>query len=93
MRFEWDEAKQKKNIQKHGYSFAYASKVFSDDERIELDYYFRNGEYRFNVIGKVKGVLCVVCTERDNDTIRIISARKANHFEEGLYYGNSDYDF
>ena len=93
MKFEWDEVKNSRNIQKHGCSFAYASKVFLDEERIESDYYRANGEYRYNVIGKVDKVLLVVCTDRGEDKVRIISARRANQFEEGLYYGNSDYDY
>lgn len=93
MNFEWDDKKNKINIQKHGYSFQYAKMVFDDDNRIESDCYFRNGEYRYNVMGKIKEIIFVVCTDRNEDTIRIISARKATKREEEIYYGDYYYDF
>ena len=47
MNFEWDDKKNKINIQKYGYSFKKAAKVFLDENRIESDYYQENGEWRF----------------------------------------------
>jgi len=88
MIFEWDEEKNKTNIQKHGISFEHAKKVFDDEYRIETDIYYRNGEYRYNVIGMVSKILFVVCTDRSEDAIRIISARKATKKEEAAYYGD-----
>lgn len=92
MKFEWDERKNKLNIQKHGCSFQQASKVFFDESRIESDYYRENGEWRFDVLGISKKVLFVVCTERDGDVIRLISARPATKKEEAIYYGDGYYD-
>jgi len=95
MRFEWDENKRKKNIDKHGLDFTDGLDVFSDPDKIELpddrcDY----GEKRIRVIGKswvfvlLKSiVVVVVCTDRDGN-IRIISVRYANRKERGLYNGN-----
>ena len=88
MQIEWDEYKNQKNINKHGVSFPYASKVFDDENRLESDAYRRGGEYRYNVIGLVDDVLVVACTDRELDTIRIISARKATKNEEAIYYGD-----
>ena len=88
MTFEWDEEKNRINISKHGFSFQYAKKVFDDEMRIESDYYFRNGEFRYDVIGKINKILFVVCTDKKDDVIRIISARKATKEEEEVYYGN-----
>ncbi|HCB92412.1 MAG TPA: hypothetical protein DEP57_01125 [Selenomonas sp.] len=42
----------------------------------------------FDVIGKIKEIVFVVCTDRKEDTIRIISARKATKKEEETYYGD-----
>lgn len=92
MKFEWDEDKNKINIQKHGVSLRRAAKVFLDENRIEFGDYYRNGEWRYNVLGMVNKVLFVVCTDRDDDTIRLISARPATKSEEAIYYGNDDYD-
>lgn len=88
MKIEWDEYKNQKNINKHGVSFQYASKVFDDENRLESDAYRRGREYRYNVIGLVDDVLVVACTDRELDTIRIISARKATKNEEAIYYGD-----
>ena len=47
-------------------------------------------EERYNVIGLVERVLFVVYTERGDDNIRIISARRATPKEEKEYYENYD---
>lgn len=90
MTFEWDEEKEKYNIQHHdGISFSYAARVFSDSKRIEkIDENHSDEEERYNVIGCVERVLFVVYTERENDKIRIISARRATSREEKEYYEN-----
>ena len=48
-------------------------------------------EYLLGTVGKREDILFVVYTEReyrqDCVVIRLISARKANSFERGLYYG------
>lgn len=89
MLFEWDSAKEKKNITKHGISFSVAAKVFGDPFRIELfDKSHSNNEDRYITIGRIDSeliVLTVVYTERD-DTIRLISARRADGKERRLYY-------
>ncbi len=89
--FAWDPEKNKRNIVKHGISFAEAERVFYDDCSI---YYFDEEhsfeEDRFIVIGKSDRMrLLMVChCYRDNDSVtRIISARKANKYEQALYGG------
>ena len=47
-------------------------------------------EDRYNVIGMVENLLFVVYTERNDDTIRIISARKATKEERDEYYKEND---
>ena len=89
IRFEWDENKEKINIQKHGIDFVTASHVFLDDNRLE--YYDELNstadEERYITIGYAGGVLTVVYTERA-DALRIISARIATGKEKEIYYGN-----
>lgn len=88
--FEWDEEKNKINMQKHHISFRAASYVFIDENRLEIfDEKHSDFEDRFKVIDMVSHVLCVVCTERGLSTI-IISARYADARERRLYYGNSE---
>ncbi len=86
MAFEWDENKNKSNLDKHGIDFNQAKEVFNDDNKIEMpdtrnDY----GEKRTKIIGKaVDLVLSVVYTMRDKVT-RIISARAASRNERKKY--------
>ncbi|MGI5068941.1 BrnT family toxin [Treponema denticola] len=93
MIFEWDEIKNETNIKKHdGISFKIAARVFLDSKRIEKydEQHSTLEEQRWNAIGLVEDVLFVVFTERKNDIIRIISARKANQEEINEYYNNYD---
>jgi uncharacterized DUF497 family protein len=89
MDFEWDAAKERKNIEKHnGISFDDAMLVFNDGERIErYDWEHSVVKDRWQTIGLVGPLLFVVNTESE-DTARIISARFANPKEQRLYYGN-----
>lgn len=88
MKFSWDENKEKINKKKHGISFDSAAMVFGDPFRWEdFDEEHSEEEDRFVTIGfagDVLTVLFVVYTPGD-DTIRIISARKANQKERSLY--------
>jgi uncharacterized DUF497 family protein len=90
MQFEWDEAKEQINIEKHGIDFSTAALVFGDENRIEFfDERHSTEEDRYITIGSINGmltVIMVVYTDRE-DTIRIISARKANEAERKVYYG------
>jgi len=89
LQFEWDKEKEKANRLKHNVSFEAAKWVFRDDFRIEyFDEAHSKDEDRFITIGlagQTLLVLFVVYTERD-DTIRIISARKADATERRRYY-------
>ena len=99
--FEYDEEKNRLNIQKHGLSFETAARVFFDYDRTEEDRFNTIGDLNAGgmVIGSAPGadaeIVFVVYTERqrhmangrETDIIRLISARLANSFERGLYYG------
>jgi uncharacterized DUF497 family protein len=91
MQFEWDEEKNKANIQKHGFGFETAVRVFADENRIDYyDDYHSSEEDRYITIGMVDNILMVIMvvyTERD-ERIRLISARKATKREKEDYYGN-----
>ena len=86
MKFEWDEAKRKSNIEKHGIDFVDASVLFENVTLTIEDDRFDYGEERFVTFGILEGrVLAVVHTE-DEDSIRIISMRKATKNEEKEYF-------
>lgn len=93
MNFEWDEEKNKENIHKHGFDFADAWEIFEAPMRTALDTKKDYGEGRWIGIGLLGNrVVVVVFTERREDTIRIISLRKAlkyerKQFEEALRDG------
>jgi uncharacterized DUF497 family protein len=84
--FEWDEDKNKENVQKHGVNFETAQYVFIDPHRIVAeDVEHSEKEKRYYIFGKVKGgVLTVRFTYRGNK-IRIIGAgywRRGKKFYE-----------
>jgi uncharacterized DUF497 family protein len=86
MRFEWDEAKRRSNIKRHGLDFVGVDKVFTTDALTLLDDRFDYGELRFLTLGTLNGrVVAVAHTETDKIT-RIISVRKASKNEEEIYY-------
>ena len=88
MRFEWDAAKDLLNQEKHGLSFAEARSLFeSEADFLEIfDSEHSDIEDRFIVIGPIeRGLVVIVYTEPDEDTIRIIGARWANKREQSLY--------
>lgn len=89
MRFEWDETKNRQNIKKHGFDFFDAPSLFSGGAPlfVSLDACEDYGEERWKGIGALEGVVVVVVVfvERGEDTIRIISLRKANSRERKAY--------
>ena len=88
--FEWDEKKNASNIKKHGISFEEAKSVFTDQfARLISDPDHSDDEDRFILLGtSIHSRLLVVChCIRENDSIRIISARKADKQERETYEG------
>ncbi len=88
MKFEWHPPKAVSNLEKHGVSFEEATTVFNDRDQIyDRDDAHSFGELRFFCIGlSAQGrLLTVVCTERPDETMRIISARESTRREEEEY--------
>lgn len=87
MELEWDADKAALNLQKHGISFEDAALVFYDHGRIETyDGRENYNEDRWATIGVAYfAVLYVVYTIRHEETVRLISARKANASERKQY--------
>ena len=87
--FEWDDNKNKINLEKHKISFEEASTIFWDDDAIVFDDPIHSTEEeRFLIVGMSKkaNMLTVVHCLRENETvIRIISARKATTEETKSY--------
>ena len=80
--FEWDIQKNKLNINKHGLDFADAPEVFLGPLLTNLDTRQDYGEDRWIGIGYLRRrVVVIVFTESEEDTIRILSMRKATNNE------------
>jgi len=90
IRFEWDEQKNKANKRKHKVSFEDAQTVFLDENAIRFfDPDHSDEEDRFLMIGMsfTLRVLIVSHCYKENDlVIRIISARKADKYEQSDYW-------
>ena len=95
--FEWDEAKAKINRLKHGVSFEEAMLVFGDPLALAEQDRIEGGEFRWQTIGMVGGVvlLLVAHTVREeglDEIIRIVSARRADRMERKRYEENCEKD-
>ena len=89
--FQWDAKKAASNKQKHGINFDEAQSVFLDENaKVISDPDHSEKEEGFIILGLSSNIrLLVVChCYRENDnTIRIISARKATRSESKQYRG------
>ena len=88
MQFEWNPKKAEANLKKHGVGFEEAKTVFGDflarifeDEKHSFD------ETRNGIVGRSaeNRLLIISFTERENGTIRIISARETTPRERRKY--------
>lgn len=82
MNVEWDEQKNRKNIRKHHIDFADVYRIFDGPMIVELDDREEYGEVGWKATGYlINNVVIVVYVEIEEDTIRVISARKALRYE------------
>jgi len=90
MRFEWDEAKDRKNRRDHGVSFEEAQTVFLDENALRFyDPDHSEDEDRFLMLGisfRLRVLIVCHCYRASDTVIRIISARKADKQEETDYW-------
>jgi uncharacterized DUF497 family protein len=95
LKFEWDSGKNKANILKHHVSFEDAETVFDDKNAVYLYDGLHSGiEERFHIIGEDRNfrelTVCHCYHGKDDEIIRIISARKATKIEIDYYYRRAD---
>ena len=92
MEFDWDPEKDAANREKHGLSFDEAAELLRGDaDYLEIFDDGGHDEDRFIAIGPIsRGVIVVVCTERVEDLLRIISARMATPREAELFRNYKD---
>jgi uncharacterized DUF497 family protein len=85
MLFEFDPAKDRKNIDKHGIGLARFADMAEDTYLSAPDVRQAYGEERWIIYGLIDGVLyCAVVTYR-NDHTRIVSLRRASRRERNHY--------
>ena len=86
MILEWDEAKNRANIRKHGLDFADAEEMFRGVLLVRPDTREDYGEERWIGIGMIQGWCAFMAFAQPSyDTIRVISLRKANREERQEY--------
>jgi uncharacterized protein len=85
LQFEWDSRKAQANKRKHDVTFEEAAECFGDSLAMILD----DAEHpdRLILIGQSLScrLIFTVYAERENDLVRIISARKATRAERRRY--------
>jgi uncharacterized protein len=86
IKFEWDEAKNRANLRKHGFDFADAEEMFRGMLVVDPDTGEDYGEKRWLGIGMIRGrTTAVIFTAPAPETIRIISLRRTHHEERKEY--------
>ena len=87
MDVEWDPGKAAENLQKHGVRFEEAATSLLDPIALAQEDESSEGEARWVLIGMSTNarLLTVVYTLRDENRIRLISARKATRKEASFY--------
>ncbi len=86
MEFEWDETKSEACFTERGFDFGYVVRAFVDPNRVvRSDARWAYGEDRYQLLGSIEGRVFFVAYTMRGNTIRIISARKANRREVGDY--------
>jgi len=90
--FEWDKRKDNANIKKHGISFEEARTSFYDENAIQFfDPDHSDEEDRFIFLGvshKLNALVVCHCFKKEETTVRIISARKADKDEANIYWSH-----
>jgi uncharacterized DUF497 family protein len=85
MHFEWDEAKWRINIAKHGIDFRDALHLFDGRPRLDIESP-RLGEHRVLSIAILdRRHASMIWVWRGDDVVRIISVRSARRAEERQY--------
>jgi uncharacterized DUF497 family protein len=87
--FVWDAEKAANNLSRHGVSFKQACEIFADPMLL-LEDATANDELRHLGIGITLDwkLTCVVHVVRENNHVRIISARRATAAERDRYEDN-----
>jgi uncharacterized protein len=83
--FEWDEAKRRANLAKHGVDFADAEEFDWTKAIIRLDDRYDYGETRYRAWAPIRGRVYSIAFVQRGGRVRVLSFRKANRTEERRY--------
>ncbi len=87
MNIEYDENKRQLNLKDHHIDFAKMSVIFENPIVSRVDDRIDYGEVRRIALGDLDGKIVVfVYTRLTDDTVRLISARRATKKESTIYY-------
>jgi hypothetical protein len=84
MGFEYDSAKSKSNLAKHGIDFERAQQLWDDPDLVSVEARTQD-EPRSIFIGRLDGKHWSAIATRRGDVIRIISVRRSRPSEVALY--------
>lgn len=84
MIFQYDPTKSFANKEKHGIDFEEAQAIWGDENKLEISIGY-DDEKRFIVIGMIREKIWTAVITYREDTVRIISVRRARKDEEFLY--------
>jgi uncharacterized protein len=86
LKIEWNEAKNRANIRKHGFDFADAEELLASPLLTMPDLREDYGEDRWITVGTLREtVVVLVLAELERDLLRVISLRKATPNEQKFY--------
>ncbi len=85
MKVEWNDAKNRTNLAKHGIRFEDAEGVFDGPCASFVDDRIDYGELRMITLGLLAGRVVVIAHAPRGDGTRVISMRKANRREQKIY--------
>jgi len=86
MRIKWDERKRRTNLRQHGLDFVDAEQIFKSETLTIIDDRFDYDEIRYVSFGMLQDIVVAVVYTETDETIRVISLRKATRNEEREYY-------
>ena len=86
MEFEWDRAKSRANVAKHGIDFETAKRIFGGPVLMRPDRRRDYGEARYISVGQVEAAVVVVVHTWHDGRVRLISARSASRKERQIWH-------
>ena len=76
-------------MKKHGIDFADVWQIYDYDTVMDFDDRFDYGEIRYLTFGILRGSVIVIAHTIVDGIFRIISARKAEKYEQEIYFKNT----